>query len=102
MASFLIRQFARRTFTRTATPIVQRQITPNEKEKTINDDPLEHEDYFNVRSMVNLETLFKWGEEVLNEQRERDEVIVLEIVPIMVMWQEWETRGCRNTSMVID
>ena len=60
MASFLIRQFAQRSFTRTAfqravsTPVVQELG----KEKN-SDDPLQHDDYFNVKSMVNLETLFK-------------------------------------------
>ncbi|CAF4709180.1 unnamed protein product [Rotaria sp. Silwood2] len=37
-------------------------VTPSKKEKnipTVIDDPLQHDDYFNVRSLVTLEDLFK-------------------------------------------
>jgi len=88
MASFIVRRIFQRSFSQTNFQhAIQRQtiqedgkiiiqkkkdpfillsnfidVTPSKKENntpTVADDPLQHDDYFNVRSMVTLEDLFK-------------------------------------------
>ncbi|CAF1072558.1 unnamed protein product [Rotaria sp. Silwood1] len=69
MASFMLRRIFQRGFSRTNFQhAIQRQtiqednLISSKKQNntpTIIDDPLQHDDYFNVRSMVTLEDLFK-------------------------------------------
>ncbi|CAF3610449.1 unnamed protein product [Rotaria sp. Silwood1] len=69
MASFMLRRIFQRGFSRTNFQhAIQRQtiqednlisLKKQNNTPTIIDDPLQHDDYFNVRSMVTLEDLFK-------------------------------------------
>jgi hypothetical protein len=69
MALLMLRRVFQRGFSQTSFQhAIQRQIiqeddvTSSKKENktpTVIDDPLQHDDYFNVRSMVTLEDLFK-------------------------------------------